>query len=258
MKYFTMSFDDGLEQDKEIIKVMEQAGLNCCTFNLNSGLFGQRQAIGRIGKFGFLPKPLKNGYLPTDQFLIKYHNNFRIPADEIPEVYKNVEVAAHGLQHLNLKNLSVERLTKEIVGDKTQLESIFHREVQGYVFAFGMSSKAATKVISSGGFTYTRGIRNTRCFDFPQDPLHLQPTCSHFNKHIFDLLDSFIQKETEEDQLFYIWGHGYELDFNTGGGTYEHLKRILDKVARHSEIICCSNAAALSRRKSSGCYTVNA
>ena len=34
-KYFTLSFDDGLEQDKRIIALMKQYGLKG-TFNLNS------------------------------------------------------------------------------------------------------------------------------------------------------------------------------------------------------------------------------
>ena len=44
-KYFTLSFDDGLEQDKRVIRLMRQYGLKG-TFNLNAGLFGTRE-IGR-------------------------------------------------------------------------------------------------------------------------------------------------------------------------------------------------------------------
>ena len=34
-KYFTLSFDDGLEQDKRVIRLMRQYGLKG-TFNLNA------------------------------------------------------------------------------------------------------------------------------------------------------------------------------------------------------------------------------
>lgn len=61
-KIFSMSFDDGLEQDKALIQLMKEAGVNCCTFNLNSNLFGQKQAIERIGKtficFRFIRKAI--------------------------------------------------------------------------------------------------------------------------------------------------------------------------------------------------------
>ena len=35
-KYFTLSFDDGLEQDKKVLELMKKYGLRG-TFNLNSG-----------------------------------------------------------------------------------------------------------------------------------------------------------------------------------------------------------------------------
>ena len=38
-KYFTLSFDDGLEQDKKVLALMKKYGLKG-TFNLNSGMFG--------------------------------------------------------------------------------------------------------------------------------------------------------------------------------------------------------------------------
>ena len=40
-KYFTLSFDDGLEQDKRVLDLMKKYGLKG-TFNLNSGMFGPR------------------------------------------------------------------------------------------------------------------------------------------------------------------------------------------------------------------------
>ena len=37
-KAVTLSYDDGVEQDRELIGILDQAGLKC-TFNLNSGCF---------------------------------------------------------------------------------------------------------------------------------------------------------------------------------------------------------------------------
>ena len=51
-KYLTFSFDDGLEQDKKLIKLMKKYGLKG-TFNLNAGLFGKKDWVGRIGNIGF-------------------------------------------------------------------------------------------------------------------------------------------------------------------------------------------------------------
>ena len=50
-KYFSWSFDDGLEQDKRIIQILKKYGIGA-TFHLNSGLFGVRRYISRIGNLG--------------------------------------------------------------------------------------------------------------------------------------------------------------------------------------------------------------
>ena len=49
-KYFTLSFDDGLEQDKRVLELMKKYGLKG-TFNLNSGMFGLQGVVKGIGTF---------------------------------------------------------------------------------------------------------------------------------------------------------------------------------------------------------------
>ena len=55
-KYFTLSFDDGLEQDKRVIQLMRQYGLKG-TFNLNAGLLGTRGEVKGLGTFSFQDCP---------------------------------------------------------------------------------------------------------------------------------------------------------------------------------------------------------
>ena len=40
MKAITLSFDDGVTQDRRLIEILDRYGLKC-TFNLNSGFLGQ-------------------------------------------------------------------------------------------------------------------------------------------------------------------------------------------------------------------------
>lgn len=44
-KLFTVSYDDGTEQDCRIIALMEQYGIKG-TFNISSGLFGKKAISG--------------------------------------------------------------------------------------------------------------------------------------------------------------------------------------------------------------------
>ncbi len=50
-KFFNVSFDDGLEQDKIILKIMRKYGIKG-TFYLNSGLLGLKFDIKYIDKYG--------------------------------------------------------------------------------------------------------------------------------------------------------------------------------------------------------------
>ena len=84
MKYFTWNFDDGLEEDKETIKILKENGMGA-TFNLNSALFGKRQMIGRIRNLGIKEVPLSE-YDANKASLLKYSIHYRIPKDEIADV----------------------------------------------------------------------------------------------------------------------------------------------------------------------------
>lgn len=236
MKYFTMSFDDGVEEDKTLLEIQKSFGLNCTTFNLNSGLYGVREPAD----------PTQKRTEPTaDGFVRIPHNHFRIPADEIAQVYAGVEVAAHGVYHRNLKDLNRQQTEEEILQDKAALEQLLNKKVEGFIFAFGVGTDDAYDVIRRGGFTYTRGVRSTRSWAVPGDFLRLEPTCFHMGQDTMDLLDRFLKEETEEDRLFYMWGHGYEMTYNTPTGSFEYMKRLLDKVAGRQDIICCSNGEAV-------------
>lgn len=246
-KYFTMSFDDGVEQDKKLIQILKEFGLSCCTFNLNSDLMGQRVSIGRIGNFGFRERTLSDGHLPSDGFLVKYHPHYRIPKDEIRQVYEGFEVASHGARHLLVRKLNEQQLHDEIAADKLALEALTGQPVVGYVYPYGMTSPILENYLKKIGITYTRGVAPSKNFLPPDNPYRFQPTCSHIGKRSLALLDQFLQLPEDQDALFYLWGHGYELDFGTEYCSYEHMKRLLDKVAGRSDIVCCNNQEAFKK-----------
>ena len=110
-KYFTLSFDDGLEQDKRIIALMKQYGLKG-TFNLNSGLFGQRGEVMGLGSFSF--RDCEEGVWHRWPFSYVPHN--RIPEDEILQVYEGMEIASHGFRHEPLKKLDEQGLRDSVGG----------------------------------------------------------------------------------------------------------------------------------------------
>ena len=185
-KAVTFSFDDGCVQDKRLIELFDKYGLKC-TFNLNSALAG---------------------------------NENRITLSQIREIYKNHEIAVHTLTHPFLNTLSDDEIVNEIENDRIALQKLVDYEVCGMAYPFGSSAidervinlvKVKTKI------KYARATKMTKNFDLQQELLNFRPTV-HSNQYedLFDLANKFIETETEEPKIFYIWGHAYEFDMDNG------------------------------------------
>ena len=127
-KYFTLSFDDGLEQDKRVIRLMRQYGLKG-TFNLNAGLLGTRGEVKGLGTFSFqdCPEGVKH------KFPFSYVQHNRIPQDEVRQVYEGMEIATHGFRHEPLGAVSEDEMRASVDADKAALEKIFGTTVVGLV-----------------------------------------------------------------------------------------------------------------------------
>lgn len=215
-KFFTLSYDDGLEQDKQIIELLKKYGIKA-TFNLNSGLFGREENMEYIGTFGFknVDKSIvKNG------MLIKTVPNRRIPEDEIRQVYDGFEIATHSVHHVRLPKLSESEVETELLTDREKLQQFSSLPVVGHALPYGASGETADRVLKDNGFLYARTVKNKKGngqekFLFPDDPLKLDPTCWHINSNIEELLDEFLSLPAgQDDLLFYMWGMGMNLSLN--------------------------------------------
>ncbi|MDR1292086.1 MAG: polysaccharide deacetylase family protein [Clostridiales Family XIII bacterium] len=219
-KYFTLSFDDGVEQDKKIIALMKRYGLHG-TFNLNSGLFGYRPKLFNIN---------------------------RIPKDEIKQVYEGFEVASHGARHENPRTVSRRRLEASIAEDIEELSGLVGYRVKGHAYPYGFHTAAGEECLRGHGVLYARRIRGSGSFLFPANPYRYDPTCWFNAKNVFRLIDGFIQARPENgDLLFMMWGHGYEMDYGLRKCPEDQLERIFSKIAGRSDIVYCSNKEAFER-----------
>jgi hypothetical protein len=64
---------------------------------------------------------------------------------------------------------------------------------------------------------------------------------------VFLLLDKFIAIEPmDRDLLFCMWGHSYEFDFRSKEDSWENIEKVFSLVAEQKDIICCTNAEAMS------------
>jgi peptidoglycan/xylan/chitin deacetylase (PgdA/CDA1 family) len=240
-KYFTMSFDDGLEQDKRIIQILNRYGIKC-TFNLNAGLFGTQKRIGRIGNLGFLEYPEGSTGFKTR---FKNHDHHRIPVDEIAQVYEGFEIASHGYKHEALALIKPEQMEESIRMDIEGLSKLTGYPIVGHAYPGGSSSDKVAACLKKHGIIYAREVLGTGSFSFPKDPLRYRSTSMVWNKKLFELADQFIAAEPQtDDLLFYIWGHGYELDFGTEMASWERFEKFCERIAGQKDIVYCTNKQA--------------
>ncbi len=242
-KYFCWNIDDGLEQDKRIVEVLRKNGMGA-TFNLNSGMLGKKQMIGRVGNYGIKDVPIekyRHGF-----HLMKYHENFRIPADEVKQVYEGFEIASHGYLHENLQKIPQEKADESICKDVQELSKLFGTEIKGFAYPYGAYNDQTTDSFKKAGIRYARTVSKAENFYKPMDLFHMPITGWHLDKDIMVKLEHFINAVDEEKDLFFLmFAHGYEFDFNTPDSNWEKFKAICDKVAGREDIICCSTAEAL-------------
>ncbi len=238
-KYLTFSFDDGLEQDKKLIRLMKKYGLKG-TFNLNAGLFGKKDWVGRIGNIGF-----KEYETSGNHGIIKTVEHFRISKDEIKQVYEGFEVASHAYRHEALPGLKTDRFDEVLGRDIDELSELVGYQVVGHAFPGGMSSKESRAYLKERGILYGRGAFSNGKFTFPEEPINYSPTCSIKDKNFITLFDKFLASDTEsEDLLFYVWGHGYEMDYGTARASEKAFEKVFDYVSGHEDIIYCTNKEA--------------
>lgn len=237
-KYLTFSFDDGLEQDRKLIELLKQYGL-AATFNLNAGLFGQRDYVGRIGSIGFTEYPE-----PHNRGLIRTAEHFRLPKEEIAETYAGFEIASHTYTHTPMPKCKPEQFSEEIDRDIRELSELVGYPVRGFAYPGGIATKASAKYLGTKGLLYARTAFASGKYTFPGDPMRYAPSAAIKDKRAEALLDAFLAEEPKEDLLLCLWGHGYEADFGTATASFEAFERIFAKAAGHSDVTYCTMAEA--------------
>ena len=236
-KYFTLSFDDGLEQDKRVIRLMKQYGLKG-TFNLNAGLFGARGEVKGIGTFSFqdCPEGVKH----------KWPFSY-VPKDEVLQVYEGMEIATHGFRHESLGAVSEDEMRASVDADKAGLEGLFGAPVVGHAYAQGSTSPAVQAYLKERGYRYARAVFPSGGYEFPENPLNFRPSTSIILKDAMKLVERFKREELQDrDLLLYLWAHSYEMDYEKGNASWDALERLFEAIAGRSDIVYCTNSEAFS------------
>ena len=224
LKAFTMSYDDGVFQDIRLIEILNRYGLKA-TFNLNSGLFGQQRILQVRG-------------VPVN------HN--RLKAEDIRGVYAGHEVAAHTVTHAMLPECSQEEIVREVEADRLALSELTGYEVVGMAYANGGENNndtVAQVIRERTNIQYARTITCTGNFAIQKNLLRYNPTVFHLRMdEMFALGEQFLAMEPETPQLFYVWGHSYELDAENTWNRFEEFCRMM---SGHPDVFYGTNREVL-------------
>lgn len=190
-KVLTLSYDDGVVQDIRLIKILNKYGIKG-TFNINTGL-----------------------YLPEEAIREKYYGRMKL--SEAKEIYSNSghEVAVHALTHPFLERLKTDEVLTEILEDRRNIEQQYGTLARGMAYPYGTYSDEVIDALEKCGICYSRTVKSTEGFKFPENWLTLHPTCHHKDPKLMELAKKFVEEKcrySSDNWLFYVWGHSYEFD----------------------------------------------
>lgn len=225
-KAITFSYDDGVQQDKRLIEILDRYSLKS-TFNINSGLF-DKHTSHEATIFG------------TKTIF----NNHRIPVDEFKQVYENHEVAAHSVHHPILTQLSDDDVVFQMREDAINLEKLTGYKINGFAYPGGYceyyDERVKNLIKDNTNLYYGRTAKSCYSFDVPRDLMMFFPTVSQREIEMREkLARDFIHLETEKPQIFYIWGHSYELDVNER--IWTEFERFCELIAGKDDIYYGTN-----------------
>lgn len=197
LKAVTFSYDDGVVQDVRFIELLKKYNLKC-TFNINSELLGTGKFITGAG-----------------QRILHY----KINPEDLKLVYSGHEVAVHTLTHPNLTKCDESEIIRQVENDRKNLENLVSYDVIGMAYPCGNINNndyVAEIIKNNSKIKYCRTITSSYSFDVQENLYRFNPTVYHLEwDKMFELGEKFVKLTSNSPQIFYIWGHTYEFDYDT-------------------------------------------
>lgn len=197
LKAVTFSYDDGVTQDIRLIELLNKYNLKC-TFNINSELLGKPHTLIREGM---------------------RISHYKIYPEDVKSIYDGHEVAVHTLTHPHLPPLEEAEVIRQVEQDRINLSEMVGYEVVGMAYPGGgvnNDERVAEIIKTNTGVKYSRTITCNDSFNIQDSLYRFSPTVYHldFDK-MMKLGQKFIDFTPDKPQIFYIWGHSYEMDYRS-------------------------------------------
>lgn len=205
LKCLTLSYDDGVVDDRRLISIMNRHKIRG-TFHINN-------LVGDI----------------------------HIKQSEIAGLYAGHEISTHSATHPSLTWLTDEEILAEMLDNRRMLESHAGYPVNGMSYPNGDYDSRVINLLRACGIKYSRTVLATNSFALPKDWLEWHPTCHH--RDCLALADKFLElvlPATPKKGLycFYVWGHSYEFERNNN---WDLIETFCEKMADHKDIWYATN-----------------
>lgn len=224
-KAVTFSYDDAVTQDIRLIEMFNKYGVKA-TFNLNSELLG------------------KDGHLIREDVRV---DHIKVAPEKVREIYAGHEIAVHTLTHPNLAQMTDdEEIVRQVEQDRRNLSRLAGYEVVGMAYPGGgvnFTEHAAKLIEERTGVKYSRTTVCNQGFAVQQDLYQFKPTVYHMNMdEMFEVGKKFLESNSEERQILYVWGHSYEFDIHN---TWDRFEEFLKLISGHDDIFYGTNREVL-------------
>ena len=224
-KMVTFSYDDGVTQDIRLIELLNKYDLKC-TFNLNSELLGKNNCLTRNGS---------------------RIAHYKVVPQDVKSIYEGHEVAVHTLTHPRLTELDKDEIIRQVERDRENLEELVGYEVVGMAYPCGgvnNDDRVAQIIKENTRMKYCRTITSSGNFN-PQENLYrFNPTEYHLCwDNLMELGKQFVEMKTDKLQLFYVWGHSYEMDYDSQN--WLKLESFFEMISKRDDIFYGTNREVL-------------
>lgn len=224
-KAVTFSYDDGVTQDIRLIELLNKYNLKC-TFNLNSELLGQNRMLIRC-----------------DQRI----SHYKVHPSDVREIYFGHEIAVHTLTHPNLTQLPEEEIIRQVERDRLNLSDLAGYEVIGMAYPCGgvnNDDRVAGIIRENTGVKYCRTITTTGNFELQENLYRFNPSAYHLHfDEMMALGEKFVHLQADTPQIFYIWGHSYEMDYQSD--YWVRLEELFKLISHRDDIFYGTNKEVL-------------
>lgn len=224
-KAIALSYDDGVTQDIRLIELLNKYGLKC-TFNLNSERLGTNKILHPEG-----PRI----------------SHYKIHPNDVRAVYEGHEIAVHTLNHPMLPTLDDDEVIRQVEQDRLNLSELAGYEVVGMAYPGGginHDARVADLVKRHTGVQYARTIISNASFAPQADLYRFQPSVYHLDfAEMMELGRKFVELKTDTPQIFYIWGHSYEMDYCSDN--WRKLEDFFASISGHEDIFYGTNKEVL-------------